>query len=71
MKSGAQGHRQRASGRASYTPLALGFPGPLVEAIDAIVADRVDGPSRSAVIRELLAEALEARRGKHTSARAG
>jgi hypothetical protein len=37
----------------------------MVEAIDAIVAERVvDAASRSSVVRELLAEALSARRNK-------
>jgi metal-responsive CopG/Arc/MetJ family transcriptional regulator len=71
MKFDAQEHHQRTRLAPRLdTPLALAFPRPLVDAIDAIVADRVDGPSRSAVIRELLAEAVEARRGKTGNARA-
>ena len=43
------------------TPLALRFPDEMLEAIDAIAAGRLDRPDRSAVIRELVAEALMAR----------
>jgi metal-responsive CopG/Arc/MetJ family transcriptional regulator len=34
----------------------------MLEAIDAIAASRMDRPDRSAVIRQLIAEALEARK---------
>jgi metal-responsive CopG/Arc/MetJ family transcriptional regulator len=34
----------------------------MLEAIDAIVANRFDQPDRSSVVRELVAEALQARR---------
>ena len=47
-----------------HAPLALRLPKPMVEEIDAIVASRFDQPDRSAVIRELLAEALAVRRKK-------
>jgi len=43
-------------------PLTLRFPGPMLEEIDGIAVRRLDQPDRSAVIRELLAEALAARR---------
>jgi hypothetical protein len=36
----------------------------MIAEIDAIAADRLDQPDRSSVIRELLAEALMARRRK-------
>jgi metal-responsive CopG/Arc/MetJ family transcriptional regulator len=55
-------HRLRAHDRTFGPPLALRFPGPMLEEIDGIAARRFDQPDRSAVIRELLAEALEARR---------
>lgn len=72
MKSDAPEHRQRARLAPRLdTPLALAFPRPLVDAIDEIVAVRVDGPSRSSVIRELLAEALTARRHKTADAAQG
>jgi len=38
------------------------YPDEMVAAIDEIIAARMDKPDRSAVIRELVAEALEARR---------
>jgi Arc/MetJ-type ribon-helix-helix transcriptional regulator len=43
-------------------PIALRFPEEMLEAIDAISASRMDRPDRSAVIRQLVAEALEARK---------
>jgi metal-responsive CopG/Arc/MetJ family transcriptional regulator len=46
------------------TPLAIRLPEPMVEQIDAIASARLDQPDRSAVIRELLAEALQARQAK-------
>jgi metal-responsive CopG/Arc/MetJ family transcriptional regulator len=55
--------RVRAASRLDV-PLALAFPRPLLDAIDELAADRIDGPSRSSVIRELLAEAVAARRHK-------
>ena len=46
------------------TPIALRFPVEMLEAIDAIADSRMDHPDRSAVIRELVAEALTARARK-------
>jgi len=37
------------------------YPAEMVEAIDAIIESRMDRPERSGVIRELVAEALQAR----------
>jgi metal-responsive CopG/Arc/MetJ family transcriptional regulator len=52
-------------GRAMlHSPIALRLPEAVVEQIDAIVADRLDQPDRSAVIRELIVEALTAREKK-------
>ena len=39
----------------------------MMEEIDAIVASRYDQPDRSAIIRELLAEALTARKKRGRS----
>jgi hypothetical protein len=39
--------------------LAIRFPPPMIEAIDAIRADRLDCPDRAVIIRELVARALE------------
>jgi len=50
--------------RTMCTPLAFRFPEPMLEAIDAIAASRLDAPVRAVVVRELLAEALDARRNK-------
>lgn len=40
------------------------LPPALLEAIDALSASRLDAPDRSSVIRELLAEAITARRAR-------
>jgi hypothetical protein len=40
----------------------------MLEKIDGIAAGRLDQPDRCAVIRELLAEALTARRAKSSTA---
>jgi len=50
--------------RALAEPLSLRFPAEMLEAIDAIAVSRMDQPDRSAVIRELVAEALTARARK-------
>ena len=47
--------------RALGPPLALRFPDEMLKAIDAVAAGRMDRPDRSAVVRELVAEALMAR----------
>ena len=44
--------------------IALRLPKPMLAAIDEIVADQLGQPERSAIIRELLAEALEQRPAK-------
>lgn len=46
------------------TPIAIRFPSAMVEAIEAIQAARMDRPEKSAVVRELVAEAIEARKRK-------
>jgi Arc/MetJ-type ribon-helix-helix transcriptional regulator len=45
-------------------PITLRFPDEMLEDIDAITASRMDHPDRSAVIRELVAEALVARKAR-------
>ncbi len=44
-----------------HPPLAIRFPEPMLAAIDAMAAGRMDKPDRSTLIRELVAEALAAR----------
>ena len=44
-----------------HRPLALRLPEPVLDQIDEIVAGRMDMPDRSAVIRELIVEALQER----------
>lgn len=56
--------RPPKSDAAMLAPIMVRFPGPMVEEIDRIVAQRLDQPDRSSVIRELIAEALIARRRK-------
>ncbi|MFZ4807490.1 MAG: hypothetical protein ACOYLQ_09555 [Hyphomicrobiaceae bacterium] len=43
-------------------PRMVRFPGPMIDEIEAIAAARIDGADISSVIRELIAEALSARR---------
>ena len=43
------------------TPIPVRFPKPMMDAIEAIMAERMDAPEKARVIRELVAEALEAR----------
>ena len=62
-----QGGKKRGRGRPLLAEepmrqIAIRFPAPMLVAIDAIVAKRLDRPDRTAVIRELVAEALEARK---------
>lgn len=48
-------------------PVMIRFPEAMIEAIDLERSERLDGPDRSAMVRELVAEALVARvrmRGK-------
>ena len=47
-----------------HRPLALRLPVRVLEQIDEIVASRMDQPDRTAVIRELIVEALMAREKK-------
>lgn len=42
--------------------IAIRLPKPMLAAIDELTAGRLDQPERSAIIRELLAEALQVRR---------
>jgi hypothetical protein len=61
----ANHHQPTPSERAALcAPKAFRLPEPMLRQIDAIVASRLDQPHRSAVLRELVAEALEARRGR-------
>jgi metal-responsive CopG/Arc/MetJ family transcriptional regulator len=43
------------------TPVMIRFPHEMMAEIDAQTAGRLDRPDRSGVIRELIAEALDAR----------
>jgi metal-responsive CopG/Arc/MetJ family transcriptional regulator len=43
---------------------AIRLPKPLLAAVDELTKGRLDQPDRSAIIRELLAEAIAARRKK-------
>lgn len=48
-------------GHTTMQQIALRLPQPMLAAIDEMMAGRLDQPERSAIIRELLAEAIEAR----------
>ena len=50
--------------KAVKTPIAIRFPDTMLSEIDTIIAGRMDEPGRSDVIRELVVEALEARKTK-------
>jgi hypothetical protein len=59
--------RPPKEGKAMMTPIPVRFPEQMIEAIEAIQAERMDRPDKSAVIRELVAEALAARKKKGRS----
>ena len=44
------------------TPIMVRFPQAMIDELDKISAERLDGPDRSSIIREFIAEAIEARR---------
>jgi len=50
-----------AMGASAMKQIAIRIPEPMLDAIDALVAGRLDAPDRAAIMRELLAEALAAR----------
>lgn len=54
--------RPTKSGKPLLAPVMVRFPKAMIDAIDEVVATRLDQPDRSSVIRELIAEALDARR---------
>lgn len=56
--------RPPVHGRTMMTPIPVRFPTEMIEAIEAIQAQRMDRPEKSAIIRELVAEALAAREKK-------
>lgn len=47
--------------KAMMTPIAVRFPPAMREQLERIKAERMDGPEISAIVRELVAEALQAR----------
>ena len=49
---------------AMLSPITIRFPRAMLEAISAIQASRMDEPERGQVVRELVAEALQARAKK-------
>lgn len=70
MAKAAKQKRQRGRppvGAASMQQIAIRLPQPMLAAIDELIAGRLDQPERSAIIRELLAEAIQARgKGKRS-----
>lgn len=65
-----QGAMTNPGGRPALPPAArkvvvqVRMPPSLIEEIDEIAAARADGPDRSQIIRELLAKALAAEKGR-------
>lgn len=51
-------------GDTTMQQIAIRLPKPMLSAIDEMIAGRLDQPERSAIIRELIAEALHGRRGR-------
>ena len=49
-------------GETTMQQIAIRLPKPMLAAIDEMIAGRLDQPERSAIIRELIAQALSARR---------
>lgn len=45
-------------------PVTIRFPAPMMAEIEAIMASRLDGPDKSATVRELVAEAIAHRKAK-------
>jgi hypothetical protein len=50
--------------KAMMRPIPVRFPEPMIAEIEAIMAARMDQPDKGAVIRELVAEAIEARKAR-------
>ena len=64
MKKRVKTGRPPIGTEAMMSPMPVRFPKEMRERIEAIRAQRMDRPEASAVIRELIAEALDARAGK-------
>lgn len=47
--------------KALSEALTIRFPSPMMRQIEALQAERLDQPDKGALIRELIAEALQAR----------
>ena len=62
-------HRPAPRQRNMSLPLALRFPVAMLQEINAIAAEQPDEPDRSHVIRALVAQGLEARRGRAAARR--
>lgn len=50
--------------KAMMRPIAVRFPEPMRAELERIQAERMDQPELSAIIRELVAEAIAGRKGK-------
>jgi metal-responsive CopG/Arc/MetJ family transcriptional regulator len=61
MRKKTAGRPPKAQGTL-LVQVPVRFPQPMVDEVDAERGARLDAPDRSAMIRELVAEALEARR---------
>lgn len=56
--------RPPKTGRTMVTALTIRFPAPLWQELEEIRASRLDAPDITSLIRELLAEAIKARKAK-------
>ena len=51
-------------GRALMVPVTIRFPVDMMDYIEQVMTARMDHPEKGQVIRELVAEAIAARKGK-------
>lgn len=68
-KQAKRGPGRPPKGDESMVQLAIRFPRRMIEAIDAGRTGRLDESDRATIIRELVAEALDARAARTKSAR--
>ena len=61
MTKKPQRGRPPLGNRALLAPVMIRFPAVLLKQIDRIAAKRLDRPARSAIVRELVAEAIKQR----------
>lgn len=62
VKAATKTARGRPTADDPMKQIAIRFPESMLAEIDAIIADRMDRPDRSAIIRQMVAEGLEQRK---------